>query len=275
MSTKLKARTAAAAVAGKNGHSLISGEKFRQLYTALVKYELIEERLRLSAPGIDDAAFAVGIMLDLHREDTVVLGPRSFAANFIKGVPMSALLHHRNGGGNLYGAVNALTPAVPSAFARAGLATGAALSNKMAGNRKVAVTFIDGGVAALTECREALEMASAHNLPAVYVLHASAERKLSRVLTEVSLVVPVITVDAHDVVAAYRVAQESIARARDGYPSLIVCVPYHGTTESARVNMERYLTGKKLFRNRWKEQAIAEFDREVTAACLPSANTLA
>jgi hypothetical protein len=279
MPTKLKARTAAAAVAGKNGHSLISGEKFRQLYAALVKYELIEKRLHSSSTSIDGAPFAVGIMLDLDREDTVVLGPRSFAANFIKGVPISVLLDHRNSGGNpasfAYSAVNALTPAAPSAFAQVGLATGAALSNKMAANRKVAVAFIDSGVTALVECRVALELASAHKLPAVYVIQANPDRKLAKVLIEISEMVPVITVDAHDVVAVYRVAQESIARARDGDASLIVCVPYHGTTDSARVDMERYLTGKKLFRNRWKDQAIAEFDREMSAACLPSANPLA
>ena len=60
---------------------------------------------------------------------------------------------------------------------------------------------------------------------------------------------PVITVDANDVVAIYRVAQESIARARDGGPTLIACVPYaaEGMSASPIANMERYLAGKKLF----------------------------
>lgn len=276
---KLKARTAAAAVAGKNGYSLIGGEKFRQLYAALVKYELLEERLGSSQAGA--AAGAVGVTLDLVREDTVVLSPRTFAANFIKGVPAHALLHHRGSTGGeapfIFGAVNAFTTAAPSPVALSGLATGAALANKMAKNRSVAVAFLEGGAAALTECREAFELASGHKLPVLYVIHANPERNLEKDLTEMSEMVPVISVDAHDAVAVYRVAQESIARARDGDPSVIVCIPYllNGATESALVNMERYLTGKKLFRNRWKDQAITEFDREMSAACLPPGNPLA
>jgi hypothetical protein len=287
MPKKLKARPAAAAVAGKNGHSLITNEKFRQLYTALLKHELLEERLGLSADGADGAASgliagAVGITLDLEREDTVVLGPQTFAANLIKGIPANALLNHRESGGKstplMYGRVNAFTPGgVTSAVTQAGLATGAALANKMARNGKVAVAFMEGGVAALAECREALELASSHRLPAIYVILAGPGIKLEKALAEMSGMFPVITVDAHDAVAVYRVAQESIARARSGDPSLIVCVPYlpNSTQASALTNMEQYLTRKKLFRNRWKDQAIAELDREITAACLPPVNPLA
>ena len=278
MPTKSKAPAAAAAVAGKNGHSLISDEKFRKLYVALVKYELLEVHL---GNGTDSAAGAVGITLDLQREDTIVLGPRNIAANFIKGVPLRVLLDHhdadRNGTPFMYGAVNALTSGLPSAVAQAGLATGTALGNKMAGNNKVAVAFLEGGAATLAECRDALAVASANKLPVLFVIQADSNRKLDRMLAELEEMVPVITVDAHDVVAVYRVGQETIARAREGGPALIVCVPYSrdNVPGAAVVNMERYLTGKKLFRNRWKDQAIAEFKEEMRAACLPPGNPLA
>ena len=281
MSTKLKAHTAAAAVAGKNGHSLISSDKFRQLYAALVKYELLHERMGLSSSDADGAASAVSITLDLELEDTVVLSSRTFAANFVKGVPVRTLLDHRNSSTNgsaiFYGAVNAWNSGAPSAVKQAGLATGAALANKMAGNQKVAVAFIEGGATALTECRVALELASTQKLPVLYVIEANLERRLGRILEEISKMFPVVTVDAHDAVAVYRVAQESIVRARDGGPSLVVCVPYdqNGAKQNAVANMEQYLAGKKLFRNQWKDQALAEFDREVGAACLPPANPLA
>ena len=281
MPTKLKARPAAAAVAGKNGHSIITSEKFRQLYAALVKYELLEQRLGSSSANTDGAAGAVGITLDLEREDTVVLSPRTFAANFIKGVPLRSLLdqqRNRSGGTSLiFGAVNALNAADPSAVAQAGLAAGAALANKMAQKSKVAVAFIEGGATSLAECREALKLASENRLPVLYVMHATPDHKLERALAEAAELVPVITVDAGDVVAVYRVAQESLARARDGFACLIVCVSSHlnGTAESALSNMEHYLTGRKLFRNRWKDEAVAEFERELSAACHTPANPLA
>jgi len=228
----------------------------------------------------DAAAAAVAITLDLERGDTIVLNACTFAANLIKGVPIRALMDHVHSGGSsatYFGEVNALTPNAPSAVTQAGLATGTALANKIAGNRNVAVAFIDGDAAALGECKEALELASASHLPVLYVIHANPGGKLARLLSEMGGSAPVITVDSDDAVAVYRVAQESIARARYGGPSLIVCVPYrlNGAAQSATVNMERYLTAKKLFRNRWKDQAVAEFDREMRAACLPSGNPLA
>jgi len=173
--------------------------------------------------------------------------------------------------------MNALTPSQPSAVAQAGLAAGAAMANKMAKSGKIAVAFLEGGADAIAECREALELAAAHRLPMIYVVHSMMDRKLEKTLTELVEMMPSITVDGHDVVAVYRVAQESIARARGGDASLIVCVPYqlNGAAESALVNMERYLTCKKLFRNHWKDQAVAEFNREIAAACVPPANPLA
>jgi hypothetical protein len=96
-------------------------------------------------------------------------------------------------------------------------------------------------------------------------------------LGKLSGLFPVISVDGNDLVAIYRVAQESIARARDGGPTLIACVPYiaDGMTANPIANTERYLTGKKLFDYRWKDEALAEFNTEVGAACLPQSDPLA
>ena len=286
MPTQLKGRSTPAAVAGKNGYSLISNGKFRQLYAALLKCELLEERLgSFPAHGADGTqnlmAAAVGLMLDLSPEDTVVLTPRIFAANLVKGVPARALLRHANAGKSsvafAFGKVSALTPACSTTTAQAGVATGAALANKMAKNGKIAVAFMEGGAATLKECREALELASRHKLPVLYVTQTESDRSDERLIARLSELFPVITVDANDLVAIYRVAQESIARARDGGPSLIACVPYaaEGMSASPIDNMERYLTGKKLFDNRWKDEALAEFNAELGAACLPQSDPLA
>src|SRR5271156_690944 len=171
MPTSLRARSAAADVAGKNGHSLISNEKFRQLYAALLKYELIEEHLR-STPtnGTEDDrgyfAGAVGVMLDLERDDTVVLSPRTQAVGYVKGLPFRDLLHHHNGRGMGeaaqfgFATANVITPPSAGAGAQAGLATGAALANKIAKNRKIAVGFMDGGAGTLESCTEAFELAA-------------------------------------------------------------------------------------------------------------------
>jgi TPP-dependent pyruvate/acetoin dehydrogenase alpha subunit len=274
---------AAAAVAGKNGYSLISDEKFRQLYALLLKYSLLGERfnsaLADSAEGVQrQAAAAVGIALDLELEDTVVLTPGSFVANFVKGVPVRAMWNHQHANGASggtafsYPAANVLTPDSSTVSAQVGLATGAALANKLARNRKVAVVFVEDNTAALKGCKEALELAAAHKLPILYVIGKAPEVKHEDDLKEIGELFPAIVVDTHDVVAVYRVAHESIARVRGGGgPALIACMPYslNGAPLSAVASMERYLTRKELFSDRWKREVIAEFNREMDAACLP------
>lgn len=279
MPKKVRARSATAAVAGKNGHSLISDEKFRQLYATMLKYSLLEERMCPGSNGTfagadSNIAGAVGVALDLGREDTVVLTPRSFLTNFVKGVPLQALLKHRHMNGNApgaafgYSAVNALMPPSPTVSVQLGFATGAALANKLAKNRKIAVAFVENGAEGLAGYREALELACAQKLPILYVIEKVPDELQKGILREIGELFPVITVDSNDVVAVYRVAQESIARVREGGgPALIACVAYplNGAQLNAIANMERYLTGKKLFRNRWKAKMISEFKREMDA----------
>lgn len=280
MPTKVRARSAAAAVAGKNGHSLISDEKFRQLYATMLKYRLLEERLGFgSADNSEGAqtniAGTVGVALDLEPEDTVVLTPRNVLTNFVKGVPLRAMLNHQHANGTVYGSAfsyspfGVLTPASPAVSAQLGFATGAALANKLARNQKIAVAFVEGDVAALAGCRAALELASAQKLPILYVIDRRPGEAHGDVLIEFGELFPVITVDAHDVVAVYRVAQESIARVREGGgPALIACMAYslNGSPVNAVASMERYLTGKNLLRDRWKEDVITEFQREMDRA---------
>ncbi len=135
MPTSLRARSAAADVAGKNGHSLISNEKFRQLYAALLKYELIEEHLRsTSTNGTEDDrghfAGAVGVMLDLECDDTVVLSPRTQAVGYVKGLQFRDLLHHHNGRGTGeaaqfgFATANVIMPPSAGAGAQAGSGDG-------------------------------------------------------------------------------------------------------------------------------------------------------
>ena len=273
MPTKVRARSAAAAVAGKNGYSLISDAKFRQLYATMLKYKLLEEHL--CSGSQTNIAGAVGVTLDLEREDTVVLTPQNLLTNFVKGVPLQAMLKHQHANGTArgaafsYSAVGVLTPTSPAVSAQLGFATGAALANKLARNQKIAVAFVEGDVAALAGCREALELASAQKLPILYVIDKRPGEAHGDILTEIGELFPVITVDAHDVVAVYRVAQESIARVREGGgPALIACMAYssNGAPVNAVANMERYLTGKKLFQDKWKTEVIVEFRKEIDAA---------
>jgi hypothetical protein len=120
--------------------------------------------------------------------------------------------------------------------------------------------------------KKQLGVASRRNLPIIFVLCHNASQDPDQVASALTLTsdapqalahgVPVIAVDGDDAVAVYRVASESVSRARQlRGPTLIESVtavssdsPLNGATRNghktipvALLNMENYLTGKGLF----------------------------
>jgi pyruvate dehydrogenase E1 component alpha subunit len=92
-------------------------------------------------------------------------------------------------------------------------------------------------------------------------------------------------VDGNDAVAVYRVAHESIARARKGRgPTLIECVHFildesakrRNSANSLRGrdpirNMEQYLAGKKLFSAGLRSEAANKFREQLDEAIASTA----
>jgi TPP-dependent pyruvate/acetoin dehydrogenase alpha subunit len=308
----------AVAPAAKNGFSLISGEKLLQLYSTMLKCRMISERagayLRQSKfagngyPAAGQEAAVVGVAIDLLPEDTIAPWHGDFITNFIKGVPLGRILC------NLF-ALAASRDKGRSASARASdpppnefappvkiaeqlnNANGAALANKTGKNGKIAVSFVDGGAMLLGSWHDALNFAGVHDLPIVFVCknYGPVEAGNMRAPSETVDIayhaqgcgLPSITVDGNDVVAVYRVASESIARARLGRgPTLIDCRTDHqcghlGSDLITEANagkpalweancpllsMEKYLTSKGLFSEEFKRGVAAGFSRELEAA---------
>lgn len=98
--------------------------------------------------------------------------------------------------------------------------------------------------------REVLSGAAKDLLPVFYILEYRAD------LNDISGSVPVISVDALDVVAIYRVAHESIKRAREGAgPTIMACAkwPDENEPQDPLDKLEHYLTRKKIFHANWKQ----------------------
>ena len=144
---------------------------------------------------------------------------------------------------------------IESAAARMGDALAAARMNKARKNRSVVVVWSDEAGA---DWQDALEEARAHSLPVVFVCAPPDGRQARTRLppTDRKLKpgeeLPSITVDGYDVVAAYRVAHESIARARrDRGPTLLLLATYEiggRAFTDAVADMERYLQGRGLLK---------------------------
>jgi len=263
--------------------SLISNEKLIALYQNLLKYGRIGRRGGTSNGNHGAThghhAAMVGTAIDLGPGDVVCSLDRQVLSGLSGENAIETLLvdsgHNGRSGVSSRKNAGATNGASGSRFAHAVIGT--ALANKTARNGKVAVVY---GAGTRSDClREAVHIASVHALPMVFVQQADGDpgglsantsgTKRTRNSGEESPWFPSITVDANDVVAVYRVANEAISRARLGRgPTLIECRPsrltgnperrngYH--SHDAVQNMEHYLRAKGLFDPQLKTSALAE-----------------
>jgi len=262
--------------------SLISNQKLFELYAGMLKCRLLKSALlerqpqwsglKEIAPGQEAAA--VGVATDLVADDTVAVSDSDAAVRFLTG---SAL-------GTILSGFTASDETVALWLGRLNAALGAALTGKTKKNEKIAVVFFSrtiGTPDAWPACWvDAVRVAASNDLPMVLVSHTdpvlepAAQRhakKVSRKQVQASVLdryefgLPVIPVDGDDAVAVYRVASESIARARAGRgPTLIDC--NRSADGDSILTMETYLTRKGLFREELKMEIAAEFGRELEEA---------
>jgi Dehydrogenase E1 component len=231
-----KAKAGASAQAQLDGFSLISNETLMALYADLRKCQ------RAAKNGAYDALPA-GLLMDLGEGDAVVSAEADNAVRL-----------KRKG-----------KPAVQTGAAfedSLGSVLGAGLLAKLRKSRRVGVVF---GGQNEAEWKDALAVARRLDLPLVFVsrAHDVNEKEVAREMriprkkskkakrAEVEGYLPRIHVDAHDVVAVYRVAHEAIDRARRGRGATwIEGVPFKPEGKRRRpdavAGMEEYLRGKGL-----------------------------
>jgi TPP-dependent pyruvate/acetoin dehydrogenase alpha subunit len=230
-----KSTHAAAQVAGKNGLSLISDENFRALYAKLLQCTILDDRMRTVSHyerWTGREAGTAGVVACLCSGDFVTPTPRGMLARYLQN------------GSFTFG-----HEAAPNAKGQLAAATGHALRHKL--ERLGNVTVVFAAASEMNRTREIFAAAASQSLPVLYVLEGSAR------LTEVWEGLPVIRVDGSDAVAVYRVAHESIKRAREGGGATIIeCAVWLGDDEPQNPleKLEKYLTGKKIFRQDWKRR---------------------
>lgn len=239
--------THAARVAGKNGFSLISDEKFRQMYATLLQCTLLDSQLRAHegyTPWTGCCAGTAGVVLCLRADDSITATPRGALAGY---------LH--------YGSLDLRTDDPASSPAsHLAAATGQALRHKLENRGGVAVVF--AGIPEPEAMRRIFTAAERESLPVLYVLEGGTPSP------ELCGDIPVMRVDAADSVAAYRVAFESVLRAREGGgPTIVECAPWPAGPETDPLTrLEDYLTAKKLFRRDWKNRLEEKYRNAIFEA---------
>lgn len=274
---------------------MISNKKLIELYSAMVMCRMIadragslKERGRLRTAldaGVGREAALAGIAVDLTNEDTLSATPDLFVSEFLKGTTLDGIFSGL-ANGQTHAAMKPANGGAPSESALDGACT-AAKAHKVAKSGKIAIAFCATERVHAGRWRRNLTMAAKQNLPVVFVRQLEWREGTEEKPTKVTegwpdalhFGVPTIQVDGNDVVAVYRVASESIARARRGQgPTVIDCISVVADDDAASQNgrlagssdpiviMETHLAGKGLFKPDLKKTIVSGFGLELDKA---------
>ncbi|HEV2215526.1 MAG TPA: thiamine pyrophosphate-dependent enzyme [Terracidiphilus sp.] len=285
---------------------LIAPERLWEMYAAMLRCHAIAKRAdELAAAGaharrlraaLGREAMYAGALVGLEAQDVLFPSPEDAVAGFLRGVSLADLfapLAPQKPGRRKKSPARAASsqPIAQTPESQLHLANGAALALKPHADKALAVALGELGTAADEAWQQALAFAGAHTLPVLFVCYfrarnavesAAAEARFDRLHDLAQAVqVPAIAVDANDAVAVYRVASESIARARIRRgPTLIACLlhptgqvpdsgPRNDATDvfaDAMRGLESYLGRKGLFDPARKAQLAGDFARQLNRA---------
>jgi TPP-dependent pyruvate/acetoin dehydrogenase alpha subunit len=280
---------------------LIPNAKLRQIYRAMVRARTLARTLARALPaggrdGLGLEACLVSASVDLGPGDLVSDAIGGGVVEFLRGAGLGAVLRPgkaKRGPVADCGAAARL-PGGMGIAERIWVALGAAAAVKAAGaqakveakaagttagespkDTRVVVVYVLAGEVSAAVWRKALTFAAKRELPVVFVVLPARGGK-GRAGGVIALAqrcrVPGIPVDADDAVAIYRVAQESIGRARiGGGAALMECVPFvlegvagKGTTPSDGIaGLERYLLQRGVATRMWMEREAKGFAKQV------------
>lgn len=249
---------------------VLDAAKLRALYAALLECRLLGEQLNKlahqgkilrtpAAPAGQEAAI-VGTAMHLLPEDFIAPSPSLFLASRVRGCTPDLIFKLLSG--------NHASPEMPASL-QLQAAASAALSFKMQPQQAVVLALADDAGTLPGFWHEAVSFAGAHLLPIVFVICTSPHQPALRE-EALTFGLPGITVDGYDVVAVFRVAQESIRRARQGHgPTLIECKMLppesnRGGSGDPVAFMEAYLAKRKLWTPAWKTQLIQQIAKELS-----------
>ncbi len=279
----------------------------RRLYANMLSCRMVRERASvLLAPNnqadvmAGSEAIDVGATFELRPDDALSLYHRDIIPHILKGASLKQVFtqllsnrKRRQWGPRREPPTLNIIPALSNAAAQFNVAAGAAFACRQRGQRDVVVAIFGDGFESLGYWHDAAKLASEHRLPLIFVVESDRARytssdhwfgepgDLSERAREYDF--PGVPVDGEDVVAVFRVAQESIHRARNGAgPTLIECKTSRaGQGQSAKLNssqrkpaqtidplahMEHYLRKRKAWSNSWKEELVQKLTAEIQDA---------
>jgi pyruvate dehydrogenase E1 component alpha subunit len=240
----------------------IPREKLVLMFELMLKIRHFEDRVKnLFAAGelpgfvhlyLGQEAVAAGVCANLRKEDYITSTHRGHGHIIAKGGDVKRMMaelyakstgYNKAKGGSLHIADPTLGILGANGIVGAGIpiATGAALSAKLRKTDQVTACFFGDGATGQGTFHEAINLASAFQLPIVYVcennMYAVGTRtRTTRNIDDIAdrgtaYGIPGLLVDGNNVIAVYEAANEAVDRARAGQgPTLIECKTYRWRT---------------------------------------------
>ena len=281
----------------------------RTLYSVMLKTCLLEEQVLtllragripgVPVPILGGEATEVGVCIGLQPDDSFATTQLKLATHVVSDTPLKRVFAHLFNFEKQYLAAHPSTQApalrvVPQTATIAGqfnIAAGVALAARQLEKSNVVVALADDGLAALGFWHESASISASQRLPLVFVVEncdQSHRNETNAVQSNddqrdraEAYGIPGITVDGNDIVAVWRVTQESIHRARSGAgPTLIECRTWRWHAEAdgdsaardskskllkARTehdplhHMEHYMKKRTLWKQSWKDNLVREY----------------
>lgn len=159
------------------------------------------------------------------------------------------------------------------------IALGAALAFKTLKQSNLVIAYAHNADLPKRSWKEVLAFAAKLSLPIIFVVLPETGSKDSQPTNLCakarSAGIPGIPVDANDAVALYRVAQESMGRARGGDGAVLIeCIPYrpqgqrNNEIDDPIVYMKNFMTARKVCNDEWADRAGDVFRKKMTTANL-------
>ena len=223
-------------------------------------------------------AVAVGLGAAMAPEDVLLPYAREQGAQFLRGVTPTELFLYWGGderGNDFRGPREDFPICVPVAT-QAPHAVGVALAFRLRGEPRVAVCVAGDGATSRGDFYEALNVAGAWRLPAVFVVTNNQwaislprpAQTAAATLAQKAIAAGFSgeQVDGNDIVAVRDVVQRAVARARDGAgPHLVEAITYRLSDHTTADNASRYRDDESVGRH-WREDPIARLRAHLTAA---------
>jgi 2-oxoisovalerate dehydrogenase E1 component alpha subunit len=233
-------------------------------------------KLGTYASCLGHEAAHIGVAAAMHPEDVFVPVYREFGSQMWRGVKMSTILTFWGGDerGCDYTAAREDFPWCVPIATQMLHGAGIAMAMKIRGQKRCSVTLIGDGGTSEGAFYEAINLAGARALPAVFMIVNNGwaisvpieQQTATKTLAQKAIAagIPGVQVDGNDVIAVRHIASEAVARARRGEgPTLIEALTYRLGDHTTADDASRYRDQGEV-KEAWSKEPLLRLRSHLT-----------